>query len=50
MMKSRYDTLYNIPKNYWICSYVGATISTCKMEDTFVNIFVKLKLFLGDAD
>ena len=55
MMEWRCDTLYNIPKNYWIWSYVGVTISTWNMQDTLLYIlvhfiFVKLKLFWGNAD
>ena len=34
-MESRYGTLHNIPTNYWIWTYVGATSSTCNMQDTF---------------
>ena len=29
-MELRNDTLTNIPKNYWIWCYVGATISTSR--------------------
>ena len=29
-MESRNDILHNIPKNYWIWTYVGATIFTSR--------------------
>ena len=56
MIKSRYDdNLHEIPKNYWVSSYAGATISTCNIQDPFLHIYVrfifaKFKLLWDDAD
>ena len=35
MAKSRCEAILNIPKNYFILSYLGVTLSTCNVRDSF---------------
>lgn len=38
MTEAWYDATKNIPKNYWILSYLRITISTFNIKDIFVHL------------
>ena len=55
MTKTRYDAILNLPKNHLVWSYLGVTLLTCNIQDSFCFTykylyFRKLNLFCVDDD
>ena len=55
MTKTRYDAILNLSKNHLVWSYLGVTLLTCNIQDSFCFTysylyFRKLNLFCVDDD